>query len=431
MSRTPLERHADWLTAAEALERILARLRPLPVEQVALGDALHRTLAEPVVSPIDQPPWTNSAMDGFACRAEDVRGALREHPRVLRVVEDVPAGAFPTRTVGAGEAVRLMTGAPVPEGADSVVRLEHTEARGGDEIAVLRDMDAGRNLRERGEDLRAGEAVLDAGTLLRPAEIGVLASVGRAQVPVHRRARVALLSNGDELVDLDRFDEVLAGRRIVSSNSYTLAAAARSAGAEPVPLGIARDTRESLRECLAAATGADALVTTAGASVGDHDLMKDVLEELSYAVDFWRVKVQPGSPFSFGLLGGVPVFGLPGNPVSAVVTFEVFVRPAIRHLQGERRVYPATVPVRAAERIESRAGLMRFLRVTLSRDPAQPYAPPLARLTGPQGSGILSSVARADALLIVPIEMEVVEAGTELLALPLRGGFDAAAEPAF
>ncbi len=414
---SPLDRPADWLAAGEALERILATLQPLPPERVALPDALGRILAETVVSPVDQPPWTNSGMDGFACRAEDVAGASAETPRVLRVVEEVPAGAFPSRPIGAGEAVRLMTGAPVPAGADSVVRLEDTEARVAGEIAVVRDRDAGRNLREQGEDLRAGEPVLAPGRVLRPAEIGVLASVGRADVAVTRRARVAILSNGDELVDLDRFEEVLAGRRIVSSNSYSLAAAARAAGAEPLLLGIAHDTRASLREHLARAAGADVLVTTAGASVGDHDLMKEVLEELGYRLDFWRVKVQPGSPFSFGHLGDMPVFGLPGNPVSALVTFELFVHPALRKLHGRRDVYPPTLRVRTAERIESRGGLMRFLRATLSPDGAGGW---LARLTGPQGSGILTSVARADALLVVPLDVAVVEPGTELLALPLR-----------
>lgn len=442
--RSPRERPADWLTARDALERILATLRPLPPERVPLAEALGRVLAETVVSPVDQPPWTNSGMDGFACRAEDVAGAAPAAPRLLRVIEDVPAGAFPSRPIGPGEAVRLMTGAPVPEGADTVVRLEDAEPHRGDVVAVLKDRDAGRNLRERGEDLRAGEAVLEPGRVLRPAEIGVLASVGRAEPAVTRRARVAILSNGDELVDLDAFDEVLAGRRIVTSNTYALAAAVRAAGGEPLVLGIARDNRASLREHLARAAGADALVTTAGASVGDHDLMKEVLEELGYHIDFWRVKVQPGSPFSFGRLdrgaagggpagdasggGTLPVFGLPGNPVSALVTFELFVRPALRRLHGRRDVYPATVRVRTAERIESRSGLLRFLRATLAPDGAGGWR---ARLTGPQGSGILTSVARADALLVVPIDVSVVEPGTELLALPLRDADVAAASSPF
>ncbi len=428
MSQTPLDRPADWLSVREALDRILGALGPLGAEAVPLPDALGRVLAEPIVSPIDQPPWTNSGMDGFACRAEDVRGATAAEPRLLRIVEEVPAGAFPTRRVGPGEGVRLMTGAPVPEGADSVVRLEHTRPVSPGVVAVERDLDAGRNLRERGEDLGAGRVVLEAGTLIRPAEIGILATVGRAEVPVQRRARVAILSNGDELVDLDGFDQVLQGKRIVNSNSYGLAAAVRLAGGDPVPLGIARDTRPSLREHIARAAGADVLITTAGASVGDLDLMKDVLEELGYRLDFWRVQVQPGSPLSFGFLGDVPVFGLAGNPVSALVTFEVFVRPALRKLHGRQTLFPRLVPVRAAERIQSRAGLMRFLRATLEPDGAGGW---LARLTGPQGSGILTSVARADALLVVPLDLAVVEAGTELLALPLRDADAAGASAPF
>ena len=418
-----LDRQADWLTAGEALERILAAVQPLPPENVPLAEALGRALAETVVSPIDQPPWDNSGMDGFACRAEDVAGACPEGPLRLIVIENVPAGAFPSQAVGPRQAVRLMTGAPLPAGADSVVRLEHTYALSGASIAVVQDQDAGRNVRQKGEDLRRGQVVLEAGRVLRPAEIGILASVGRTQPQVHRRARVAILSNGDELVDVDQFEQVLAGRRIVSSNSHSLAAAVRAAGGRPKVLGIARDTRESLREHLARIGGADILVTTAGASVGDHDLMKDVLEELGYALDFWRVKIQPGSPFSFGRLGDVLVFGLPGNPVSALVTFEALVRPAIRKLHGRRDVYPPAVTVTAAERIESRPGLMRLLRATLESDGAGGWR---ARLTGPQGSGILSSVAGADALLILPIDTAVVEPGTVLRALPLRPSDDGA-----
>ncbi len=426
MSPSALDRQADWLTAAAALERILAAVEPLPAEDVPLAEALGRTLAESVVSPIDQPPWDNSGMDGFACRAEDVAGASPTRPLRLIVVESVPAGAFPSKSVGSREAVRLMTGAPLPAGADSVVRLEHTHPLSGASIAVTQSQDAGRNVRQRGEDVRRGEVVLEAGRVLRPADIGMLASVGHANPRVYRRARVAILSNGDELVDVDVFEQVLAGRRIVSSNSYSLAAAVRAAGARPKVLGIARDTRESLREHLARATGADILITTAGASVGDQDLVKDVLEELGFTLDFWRIKLQPGSPFSFGRLGDVLVFGLPGNPVSALVTFEALVRPAIRKLQGRREVYPVTLTVRTAERIESRPGLMRLLRATLEPDGAGGWR---ARLTGPQGSGILSSVSKADALLVLPIDTAVVEPGTELTALPLRPSDDGTTAP--
>lgn len=471
------QRAADWLAVQEALERILAAVHPLSPECVPLLDALGRTLARSVVSPIDQPPWDNSAMDGFAVLAADVRGACAERPVVLRVIEDVHAGAFPTRPLGPGEAVKVMTGAPVPQGADSVVRLEHTSAWGdaagaspgsepagdeaatgsgpgarpatgsgpvadaatgsalaagvrlGDQVSIFRDDDAGRNVRRRGEDIRAGTSVLEAGRVLRPAEVGVLATVGQAEVAVHRRPRVAILSNGDELAALDAFDEVRAGRKIVNSNSYALAGAVQATGGVPRLLGIARDDEASIRSHLEGARDADVLITTAGASVGEHDFVKDVLEDMGFRLDFWRVKMKPGSPVSFGRLQtegpssgtAVPVFNLPGNPVSALVTFEVLVRPALRRLQGRLAVHPPTVRVRTAERVRAGPGLTHFLRVTLT--PADDGIP-VARSTGPQGSGILTSMAKADALLIVPEASDGVDAGALALAVLLGGPGD-------
>ncbi|HEX6940833.1 MAG TPA: gephyrin-like molybdotransferase Glp [Longimicrobiales bacterium] len=450
---------ADWLSVPDAIERILAAVRPLPAETVPLPDALGRTLAEPAVSPIDQPPWDNSAMDGFAVRGADVQGATREAPVRLTVVDDIPAGGFPARPIGPGEAARIMTGAPVPEGADSVIRVEHTSAWPGPErdgappraapapvrpaprpadrtaaarpaepaadaaggvgttLLVFSDADAGRNIRRRGEDVRAGTRVLEPGCVLGPAEIGLLAATGHAVAPVRRRPRIAILSNGDELVDLDRFDEVLAGRRIVNSNAYALAAAVTWAGGEPVPLGIAADDPADLRARLAAGRDADAIVTTAGASVGQHDLVKDALAGLGYRLDFWRIRMRPGSPFSFGRLDGVPVFGLAGNPVSALVTFEILVRPAIRRMLGRRAVHAPTLRVRAAERIPGAGRLTHFPRARLERDADGRLA---ARLTGSQGSGVLSSVAAADALLVVPAGVEAVAPGEEIVAIPLH-----------
>jgi len=418
-------RQADWLLVHEALQRILDAVQPLETEEVALTEALGRTLAEPVTSPIDQPPWDNSAMDGFAVRAADVRGATTAAPRALRVIESVAAGAFPTRTVGPGEAVRLMTGAPIPAGADGVIRIEHARVMAG-VVEIFDDADAGRNVRRRGEDLVRGTEVLRAGVVLRAGEVGVLATVGRARVPVGRRPRVGLLSTGDELTEIGDTAAVLAGRRIVDSNSYGLAAAALALGAEPVRLGIARDDASSLEEHLVPALDLDALVTTAGASVGDHDLVKDVLERIGMRTAFWRVRIRPGSPFSFGWIARsgrppLPVFGLPGNPVSALVTFEVLVKPALRKMLGRSKLHSRTIHVRVADRIKSPPGLMRFLRVTLEARGAEW----LARLTGEQGSGILSSVARADALLVVPLEVETLEAGTTAMALPLAPQDDA------
>jgi molybdopterin molybdotransferase len=411
-------RRADWIGVREAVERILAAAAPLGAERVPLADAAGRTLAEDVSSTVDHPPWDNSAMDGYAVRAADVRGASPDAPALLEVIESVPAGRFPTRAVGPGQAIRVMTGAPIPEGADSVVRLEYTEPRPGvpEWVAVLDDGDAGRNIRRRGEDLRAGTVVLEAGKVLRAGEIGVLAAVGRAEVEVTRRPAVGVLSTGDELAGLEAFEEVRAGRRIADSNSYALAAAIALAGGEPVRLGIARDDEASLRERLAPAATLDVLVTTAGVSVGEHDIVRDVLERLGLELDFWRVRMRPGSPASFGRLGRTLVFGLPGNPVSALVTFEVLVRPALRRLAGRRDMHSRTLRVRVAEPIASKGRLTHFLRVRLEPDGAGGY---VARLTGPQGSGILSSVARADALLIVPEDVDHVEAGEELEAIPL------------
>ena len=444
-------RAPDWLTVEEALTRILAAASPLASEVVPLHEAHGRTLAEDAVSPIDQPPWDNSAMDGFAVRAADIRGARREAPVRMVLVEEVPAGQFATRRVEPGQAIRVNTGAPIPEGADTVVRIEHTDqwqgaagallvaaeqtdpgavagfsagaaamgvAAGRERFVMVHDdADAGRNVRARGEDIRAGDLVLSAGRVLRAAEIGVLAIIGKAEVAVHRRPRVAILSNGDELVDLDRFDEVLAGRRIVNSNAHTLAAAVADAGGAPHVLGIARDEIGSLRERLLEARDADVLITTAGASVGDHDLVKDALAELGFELDFWRVRIQPGSPFSFGRLGRTLVFGLAGNPVSALVTFEVLVRPVLRRLAARTDAYPRLVDVRVPEPIASRPGLTRFLRVRLARADDGMLE---ARLTGPQGSGIMTSLAQADALLVVPQDIGEVPAGSTLRALPLE-----------
>lgn len=454
----------DWLSVPEALDRILAAVRPLPAEAVPLLDALGRTLVEPAASPIDQPPWDNSAMDGFAVRAADIEGATDDAPARLVVVDDIPAGGFPSRPIGPGEAARIMTGAPVPEGADSVIRVEHTDAWGdaapaagairdgtsadrsggarpgrsghgvadaggvGSTIRVFSDADARRNIRRRGEDVRAGTHVLEAGRVVAPAAIGLLAATGHAEVRVTRRPRIAILSNGDELVDLDRFDEVAAGRRIVNSNSYALAAAVTHAGGEPLPLGIAADDPADLRDRLAAGRDADAIVTTAGASVGQHDLMKDALAGLGFELDFWRVRMRPGSPFSFGRLDGVPVFGLAGNPVSALVTFEVLVRPAIRRMLGRLDVHARTIRVRGAERIPGAGRLTHFPRARLEPDADGRLA---ARLTGAQGSGILSSVAAADALLVVPAGVAAVESGAEITAIPLRHGDDAAPDLGF
>jgi molybdopterin molybdotransferase len=403
------------LTVAEAVERVMAGALPLGAERTPLLDALGRVLASPVVAPLTLPPWDNSAMDGYAVRAADIEGASPTQPAVLRVVETVAAGQFPSVTVGPGQTVRIMTGAPIPLGADSVVRVEDTD--GGLERVAIRDArDRRRNIRPRGEDLKAGDTVLPAGTPVGAAQIGVLSSVGAASVDVYRRPRVAYLGSGDELVDLDRFDEALAGHKIVSSNNYTIHALIRAAGGVPVNLGIAADRRDALQEKFEQAAGCDVIVTTAGISVGEFDYAREVLTSLGADMMFWKVRMRPGAPVGFGRIANVPWLGLPGNPVSAMVTFELFARPLIRRMQGYSRLHRRPVPVVLEEPVTINAPLTHFLRVVVSvRDDGTLTA----RLTGPQGSGILTSMSHANALLVVPEDRPHSRAGDVLHALLL------------
>jgi molybdopterin molybdotransferase len=348
-------------------------------------------------------------MDGYAARAADVRGATAAAPRPLRIVEVIPAGAFPTRAVGPGECARIFTGAPLPQGADSVIRQEDTRTgedggrTGTDgEVWILNDRDCGVNFRLRGEDVKQGAVVLPAGTELGAAQIGVLASMAEAHPVVYRRPRVAILGSGDEIVDVDQPEEIIAGRKIASSNSHTLHALVRLAGGVPVHLGIARDTPESLLEHLARAEDCDLLVTTAGISVGDHDHLRAVMERLGAELGFWKLRMRPGAPVGFGILRGVPWIGLPGNPVSTMVTFELFVRPAIRRMMGHALPFRRTVAVRVAEPIRLGPRLQHFLRAIVTPSSDDDATTPVARLTGPQGSGILTSMAAANALLVIP-----------------------------
>lgn len=405
------------LTPTEAARLILEHVAPLEALRRPLREALDLVLAEDVASSIDLPPWDNSAMDGYATRGGDVAGASRERKVVLAVVESVAAGQFPARPIGPGQATRIFTGAPLPAGADTVVRQEDTEDGAPDRVTVVAGRDAGKNVRYRGEDIRKGEVVLPAGTPLGPAQLGVLASIAQGAPLVHRAPHVAFMGSGDEIVDLDRADEILAGRKIATSNSYTLHGLIRRTGGIPVDLGVARDTKESLREHLAGARDADLLVTTAGVSVGEHDFVREVLAELGCDIKLWRIRMRPGAPLGFGLLDRTPWIGLPGNPVSTMVTFELFVRPAIRRLLGHRLPFRRTVPVCVGEPITLGPRLRHFLRAVVRPEGAGGGL--VARLTGPQGSGILTSMTRANALLIVPEDRAEVSAGETLTALLL------------
>ncbi len=409
------------LQVAEAVQRILAEVCALGTVRRPLLDAYNSVLAIDAVAPVTLPPWDNSAMDGYAVRSAD----LASLPVTLKVIESVAAGQFPARRVGAGEATQIMTGAPIPEGADTVVRVEDTD--GGMPLVEIREgRDSGKNVRPRGEDIREGQVAIAAGTPLGAAQIGVLASLGYAEVDVTRAPRVAILTSGDELVELDGFDQVRAGKKIVSSNGYTLRTLVRAAGAEPVYLGIASDTPEALRALLEQARDCDLIITSAGISVGEHDHMRDVLESMGADMKFWRVRMRPGAPLGFGVLGGTPWIGLPGNPVSTMVTFELFARPAIRKMRGHTKLFRRPVPVVLEESIATTADLTHFLRAIVTVKSGRATA----RLTGPQSSGILTSMSNANALLVVPAGRRSVPAGETLNAIligddaELSGDFD-------
>jgi len=403
------------LSAREAALHILAAVPRQPTLRIPLDDALGTVLAEPVISPLDLPAWTNSAMDGYAARGDDVRGATAERPVRLRVIEQIPAGSFPSQALQPGECARIFTGAPLPVGADTVVRQEDTDL-GREVVAIVNDRDVGVNIRHVGEDIRRGSKVLEVGAELGAAELGVLASLAVAHPLVFRRPIVGILGGGDEIVDVDQRDAILSGRKVASSNSHTLHALVRLAGGEPLPLGIARDTPASVRAHLQRATECDLLVTTAGISVGEHDYLREAVAALGGTIDFWKLRMRPGAPVGFGQVLGVPWIGLPGNPVSAMVTFELFVRPAIRAMAGHGLPFRRTTAVRAAEPISLKPTLQHFLRAVVTDSPGGPEA----RLTGPQGSGILTSMVRANALLVVPEGQHETPSGAELRAILLN-----------
>jgi molybdopterin molybdotransferase len=347
-----------------------------------------------------------------------VRGASVSNPVRLQVVATVAAGMRAERAVAVGEAMRIMTGAPVPPGADTVIRVEDTDA-GTTRVSITDDRDLTRNIRRRGEDVVADRQVIARGVQLSAAHIGVLSSVGCSTPWVHLRPRVGILATGDEIVPVEQFDRVLAGDRIVSSNSYSLAAAVQAAGGHPVSLGIAPDDPARLADHLRKAERCDLVLTSGGVSVGDFDFTRRVVTELGGTLSMWRVKMRPGAPLGFGTIFGLPWLGLPGNPVSALVTFELFGRPLVRTLGGNLRPHRRTARAIVGEPIVLGAPLTHFLRVVL--DDSANAALPVARLTGAQSSGMLTSMSAADALLIVPPEPQDVAAGTVLRIIPLDG----------
>jgi len=407
-----MKEDAALLPVEDARARTLALVSPLPAEWTRLEEALGRALAEDVLAQRTLPPWDNSAMDGFAVRSAEFSAPL---PVRLQVRETIYAGQTPREEVRPGTCARIMTGAPLPAGADAVVMRERTRlAPDGGTVELLEAVSPGYFVRPRGEDARAGEVLLPRGTPLGIAELGLLVSQGMQTVPVPRRPRVAILSTGDELCRADAPAE----GRIVDANGPVLALAVRRAGGEPSLLGIARDTLEDVFAHLSAAEGYDLVLTSAGMSVGEHDFVREALEKLGVERDFWRVAIKPGKPLAVGRKGRTLYFGLPGNPTSSLVTFELFVRPALRRMLGHSEVEPPRVGGRLAGELKKAPGLAHYVRVTATWRDGELWARPLSTQT----SGVLRSAASATHLLHFPLQSSRLANGDSVELLPLSWG---------
>jgi molybdopterin molybdotransferase len=411
------------ISVDEALNLVLDNVALLGVERASIVDALGRVLAEEIRSPRDIPGFDNSAMDGYAVRAADIQAASESHPVRLTVLETVGAGVMPSVRIKAGQAVRTMTGAPIAEGADAIVPVERT--RGAEaEIEILAPADKGAFVRPRGEDLKRGELVISPGKALSAFDLGMLASLNRSMVDVYRRPRAAIVATGDELVDVDT---VPSGAQVINSSAYALAAAVRESGGEPIMLKVARDRPEEVRARLAEALAFDVVLTTGGVSVGQFDHVKVVLDELGLRQLFHGVAQKPGRPLKFGTIGGRPIFGLPGNPVSTMVCFYLYARPALRRMTSRTDLGLPRITVRCANDIQKANNLTEFVRVTLARRNGEVYATP----TGNQSSGVLSSLSRAQGLLVGPATERVLKAGSQAAVLLLDVAAVADAEAYF
>lgn len=398
-------------SAQEARNVILSSVKTLPSEQVSLWEAHGRVLGEDITAREDLPAFDNSSMDGFALHAADTVEATETKPALLHLAGEVAAGALSVRELSARTAVRIMTGAPIPLGADAVLELEAVKTQNGF-VQIERPVSVGRNIRRKGEELGAGTVVLRHGTHLRAAHLGVLATLGYEKVQVYRKPSVAFLTTGNELVDVGHPLEV---GQIRNSNAYALWGLIREAGAEPVNLGTARDDERSLHDKLHAGLSYDVLVTSGGVSVGAYDLVMRVLERLGVQKQFWKVNIKPGMPLFFGLYRNqrerdVPVFGLPGNPVSTMVTFLQFVRPAIQTMQGRTDNEPTRLPARMMQDYVKKDGKRHFLRGILRNDNGSLTV----QTTGTQSSAALSSMALANCLIVVPEQRTDIKAGEEV-----------------
>lgn len=400
----------EYLQVSEAQRVVLETVATMGAEQVKLEQSLGRVLAEEVRANRDQPPYDISAMDGYALRSTD----LGNIPATLEIIEDIKAGDMPTKTLAPGQCARIMTGAPMPQGADAVIRVEDTEAKPDNRVQINLAVKPGNDIRRLGENMRNGEVVLTPGTAITPGVIGVLATVKRAQVQVYRRPRVAILSTGNELEGLD---EPVDPNKIPNSNSYALMAQVQALGIEPVLLGIARDDPDELARYLRRGLEYDVLLVSGGTSVGVHDYVRPTIEALGAQMLFWRVSMKPGHPVAFGKADEKIIFGLPGNPVSSMVCFEEFVVPALRRMMGHARTHRRTIEARMTHNVKHQPGRTEFIRVLLAKEQSG-YT---ATSTGAQGSGMLLSMARADGLAVLPADCNGLAAGS-MVAVQLLDG---------
>ncbi|HOW56824.1 MAG TPA: molybdopterin molybdotransferase MoeA [Smithellaceae bacterium] len=393
------------ISVEEASKTILMNFRKLGREKVAIIDALARVAGEDVYAAYDIPGAANSAMDGYAVRHRDTAGANRRNPVSLKIVEHIPAGHVPQKKIRRGEAARIMTGGLIPAGADAVIRQEDTKAAGTD-VLVIAEIAAGKDIRFAGEDVQNGSLVISQGTFIKPAVIGMLAALGRTQISVYRRPRVAIIATGDELVAVTR--KPPAGK-IINSNSYALSAQVLACGGMPLMLGIARDRKKDLQRLFKSATAsADLIISSGGVSVGDFDFVKTVMKEGGNSLHFWRVAMKPGKPLAFGEIEGVPVLGLPGNPVSTMVSFEQFVRPCLLKMQGHENLFRPLIKAVLMEEIRKKAGARHFIRAIVKKEKNKYFV----SSTGGQGSGILSSMVLANALIVLAENATKVKKGS-------------------
>jgi molybdopterin molybdotransferase len=394
------------ISVEKALNTILVNFRPLGLEKINILEARKRVIGEDIFAPHNIPSADNSAMDGYAVRHIDTKGATQDKPLQLKIIEDIPAGKVALKKIKKGEAARIMTGAVIPEGADSVIRQEDTK-KNGKTVVIYTSAEKGTNIRFAGEDVQKGELVVNKGSALRPADIGMLAALGKAFISVYQKPRVAIMSTGDELVDIET-DPPLG--KIINSNSYSLAAQVLECGGIPIMLGISKDKKIDLQKKFKTALHADVIISSGGVSVGDFDFVKNVMGEIGNAMHFWQVAMRPGKPLAFGAIESVPLFGLPGNPVSAMVSFEQFVRPSLLKMQGHKKIFRQTAKAVCDQEVQKSAGFKHFIRAVVKKEKDQ-Y---IASTTGAQGSGILKSMVIANALIVMGENETRIKKGSQV-----------------